>query len=376
MNFPLRRIVGVEWGWDEHADEFGAKWYWMKNGTQWSRGPDNGEWWSPGSCHDIPPWIMGDRGGAHARAQSMAAIRPQLRETYRAGETLQRTAFDPGFTYRVLGVTRSYIDVPQAPSPKAPAQPRPAAGPSSSSSSNDAPARVHIEAEVPPAERAPWTLRYFETYGARTGFTVQHKPEAKKMFSHALKFLRCEGVEIQFPDHQPLMVGRIDMAPKGPGYEVSVGGREEPLHWREMIALIDNCKIREDRQNTDMEFVVGPGITSCWFKNFPKLYDHKMYQHIDQKAKQKMRDEGEFFTIWDFVVYRTDGSAIALHPQNKSIEIHYRQVLAPGGNDIRAAQELSCPRAGPGNSDGKGTFKRHKQQPYDGKVFFDLRAIG
>ena len=68
--------------------------------------------------------------------------------------------------------------------------------------------------------------------------------------------------------------------------------------------------------------------------------------------------------IWDFVLTREDGSALRLHPQWKGMEV---ETFAPEGH----ATEVGIPRAGLGNSDGPGTFRRYKEIGMDGTLKFD-----
>ena len=60
--------------------------------------------------------------------------------------------------------------------------------------------------------------------------------------------------------------------------------------------------------------------------------------------------------VWDFVVTRVDGSRIRFHPQLKNKKI--------GMSDLRTPMERDGPMAGPGKSDGKGTFRRMQETNY------------
>ena len=56
---------------------------------------------------------------------------------------------------------------------------------------------------------------------------------------------------------------------------------------------------------------------------------------------------------WDFVLVRSDGSAVRLHPDWKTTNI---SVYVVEGH----AEPVEPPQRGLGKSDGKGTFRKYK----------------
>ena len=94
--------------------------------------------------------------------------------------------------------------------------------------------------------------------------------------------------------------------------------------WLEMVAQLDEDSMFE---------VVGNGLVRCEFST---------------------RAAGPQLRVWDFVLWRADGSGIRLHPQWKQTKV------ATSAREGHAAQ-VQCPRNGLGRSDGRGTYAMYKR---------------
>ena len=119
-------------------------------------------------------------------------------------------------------------------------------------------------------------------------------------------------------------------------------------YWQEMVAQLDAASMEEVVNN-------GPdgrsgGLIGCAFMARPNSYDHKRHHQLKTDGKpvtdRKLR-------IWDFVLFRKDGSCMRLHPNwsNTKIETHVLDGYA---------EEVPVPTDGPGTSMGHGTYKYHK----------------
>ena len=125
--------------------------------------------------------------------------------------------------------------------------------------------------------------------------------------------------------------------------------------------------LRDEQIQTDMALVVGAGIVSCVFKKDPTMCDHKSYQIMTAEKKRELKANGTYEKTWDFVFCRVDGSECALHPDLKRNSITYREVRGPDREEVRTIAPL-VPKAGPGKSDGPGTFQRMIRQTEDKRL--------
>ena len=87
-----------------------------------------------------------------------------------------------------------------------------------------------------------------------------------------------------------------------------------------------------------------------------------------------MTERGETLRVWDFVIVRSDGSEIAIHPSFKQNHIGCRDVKKPNGSLCRTGPPV-VPRKGQGKSDGKGTFKAMKGNMHDVTLKFNLETF-
>ena len=175
-----------------------------------------------------------------------------------------------------------------------------------------------------------------------------------KQHSAALKYLRqCfarTAVEIVPLDPDNVQIARISHA-KGTAYSLDTNDMLA-WSWLEMVAQLDE---------TSMSEVVGDGLVRCDFSRRPNSYDHAL--HCAMKA-ERVEHKGPHEQLWDFVIWRKDGSGIRLHPEWTRTKF---ATFAVEGH----AEQVQCPQKGPGTSDGKGTFKKYMEVAKNGTLRFD-----
>ena len=175
-----------------------------------------------------------------------------------------------------------------------------------------------------------------------------------KQHNAALKWLRqliastaVETVELQPYDMQIAQI----LHSKGMAYSFDKNVMLD-WSWLEMVAQLDEDSMLE---------VVGGGLVRCDFSRRPNSYDHAL--HCAMKA-ERVEHKGPHEQLWDFVIWRKDGSGIRLHPEWTRTKF---ATFAVEGH----AEQVQCPHKGPGRSDGKGTFKRYKDVATQGTLKFD-----
>ena len=125
--------------------------------------------------------------------------------------------------------------------------------------------------------------------------------------------------------------------------------------WWEMIA-----QLRDD----DIRYVVGGSSGDCQLRECslrvrPNSYDVARHYHI---TAQERRSADVQLPVWDFVVSRSDGTALRLHPSWSNRRV---KVFPVEGH------ELPVIPMGLGQSEGAGTFRRYLQQDMVKEVRFD-----
>ena len=230
-------------------------------------------------------------------------------------------------------------------------------------------------------ERAPrpcvtnvWFLHDFEAYDEVIGFSECDRSN----YNVALKYFRdiaqnkFEGRNMLLPT-SPIAIPQLTRPGKGAQFAIDHESTPHAFVWVEMIAHLSKT-LRDDQTQTDMALVVGAGIESCVFKKDPVMYDHKIYQILSKEKKDEMKTNGTLETTWDFLLCRRDGSACALHPDFSKNSITYREVRGPGGEQLCTTAPL-VPKAGPGKSDGHGTFQRMVRQTEQKRLKFDTESF-
>ena len=148
--------------------------------------------------------------------------------------------------------------------------------------------------------------------------------------------------------------------------------RSNPWSWREFIAAIDDTEkskasSREklNHEMSDLEMVVtGPrgdaqGITEISIEADNNSYDHKRATRMEDQCRSNIQ-----LRIWNFVVFRNDGSSCRLHPDFAQNSISYREGRS-------SALPTRPPRTGLGGTEGPGTYKHYKIEGVDKLMRFD-----
>jgi len=217
--------------------------------------------------------------------------------------------------------------------------------------------------------RETFNQEFFETYGERVGF----REHIKANYNEALKYFRLLGSKddknFELP-RTPLSIPPFSHEERGTKYH-TVDGPPNAFGWLEMIAHILNKEPDEEDGLTGMQRVVGVGVVSCCFKKDPSIYAHAVYQNMSNEEKRAKSAKDEVEKMWDFVIVRADGSECALHPSFTKNHLGYRDVRGPGGVLMRTGPP-QVPKAGPGKSDGHGTFKRMKKNAVDRTLKWDI----
>ena len=111
--------------------------------------------------------------------------------------------------------------------------------------------------------------------------------------------------------------------------------------WVEMIAQLDDDSMEYVVEGQSNEITA---VAGCSLRPRLNSYDHKRHHMLrvgGRPAENKLR-------IWDFVIHRSDGSEIRLHPQWKTTKV---ETFRAEGHD----EEVEPPRSGLGGTNGPGT---------------------
>ena len=128
--------------------------------------------------------------------------------------------------------------------------------------------------------------------------------------------------------------------------------------WHEMVAQLDAESMR-----VVVEGDAGRsgGLIRCELLPRPGFkYDHKLHHQLKDAGRAERNTQ---LRVWDFVLTRDDGSGLRLHPQWKSTKVDTYAVEGGEG--------LQPPRAGLGESDGPGTYRRYKEAGNQRSLRFD-----
>ncbi len=298
-------------------------WYgWSWSGWQWNA---RDGWW----CDDWGAWV--DEGPQEARTRAAPAAAPAA--------------------------------VPARPGP----QPRGSAAASSGAAPAAAAAAAAAvalpESEAVRTARAalaagePVTLEMFMAFDSWTSGYQQHNA--------ALKWFRME-CESHYPDNPqdapPYVFSNVEAAQvaainhgKGMGWDFDNQGARVPWNWLEMVAQMDAESMRTLVQG---EGGHARGLTGCEFSPRPNSYDHKRHHALGAGGGTLK------LPIWDFVLWRSDGTGIRLHPQWSTFKVEFFRVE---GHEAM----VQPPQQGLGKSAGRGTYKYYKNLAADGYFKFD-----
>ena len=183
------------------------------------------------------------------------------------------------------------------------------------------------------------------------------RPQPNKRHNDALKFFRWRnesspGVPsvppsgIQIPLDEEFIMIEVPQRDAQGGtnfYFVNENGDMQPWSWRAMMTSI---------KDAPDGFYNSSGVIDLWFgyQEGPENCDHHL------KTNFKKVYKGVLPPRWDFFVTMSDGMKWRLHPRSKS-----QMDIAPFQEDFKGPQ----PDAGPGKSDGAGTYQRITRGHYD-----------
>ena len=135
---------------------------------------------------------------------------------------------------------------------------------------------------------------------------------------------------------------------KGMDYELKYP--LQPWSWRGML---------NGMAVPTLERIVGDGITGICCMPIRGSYDHKR-RHAAKQLGRPYADAAPV-PIWDFVVTRTDGTAVRFHTNQTDNKVSIM--------DVMDAFETEGPAKGKGESDGPGTYKRMVASSYHEKGY-------
>ena len=125
--------------------------------------------------------------------------------------------------------------------------------------------------------------------------------------------------------------------------------------WWEMVAQMNEEAIRYVVEDGDGS----RGLVGCEVRRRTGSYDHSRQVQPAYGNRTQLR-------CWDFVLKRSDGTAVRLHPQWSTTEI---RTYAVEGHEV-----TQIPHNGLGMSDGSGTFKYYKEIGVEKKLRFARRG--
>ena len=192
------------------------------------------------------------------------------------------------------------------------------------------------------------TVRFFMSIVHSEGEYCQH--------SAALKYLRqmCEnrGLEdgiVLSSSHKTVVAAIVH--PVGVKYWF-VEEDKRVWSWWDMVAQMDEKSIKYVVEDGDCS----RGLVGCEVRRRTGSYDHS----------RQVYTSGPQLLCWDFVLKRSDGTAVRLHPEWSTNKI---PTFAVEGEEV-----IQIPSAGLGMSDGPGTFRYYKKLGQEEELRFGRRV--
>ena len=201
-----------------------------------------------------------------------------------------------------------------------------------------------------------FTVDFFKNFRTFTRAYKQHNG-ALKWFRRKQENLATPS-DLLFPNHDHVAVAAII---KGKGMDFDFD--ETTLwswSWLEFVAQLDDESI---------DFVVkGPddrscGLWQCSLSMRPGSYDHKRHHML---IKQGTTSKVDKLKVWDFLLVRSDGSTVRLHP-------NWSNTFVDAIEGSSHETEVEIPWSGLGGSDGPGTYAYYKRLDFVRKLRFDAR---
>ena len=161
---------------------------------------------------------------------------------------------------------------------------------------------------------------------------------------------------LRFPNDAPVQIATIRWQ-KGEQWAFD-DTKMVTWSWKEMIAQLDE---------TSMRIVVcgknsrSCGLIGCYIAPRPHSYDHKRHKMLFTAEKERREVK---LPVWDFVIERSDGTALRLHPQRSTTKVETFRVNGP-------AEPVEPPSNGHGGSWGAGAFKHYKNAQTELALRFD-----
>ena len=185
-----------------------------------------------------------------------------------------------------------------------------------------------------------------------------------RLNSAALKWIRdghenppgvptTDGVDLT--DTDPLLIGVIERT-VGMDYTFKENERT-PWSWRQMLAALPPAA-----KGSVLGSNPALGVVRITCAPVLGSYDHKRWHAALHLGRPYAEDAT--VPVWDFVVTRTDGTAVRFHTSYTSKKVEVAKV-----REDPAAHELpKPPKNGKGRSDGRGTYRRQTRGNYDNVV--------
>ena len=228
--------------------------------------------------------------------------------------------------------------------------------------------------------RESWDLDYFRNFE-----NASRMLEARKYHNHVLKSTRDKAedmfgpsqcISVPLPNDKPYPYAEIEHFPnvgQNVGNYKCDYSKLFPWSWREMVSAFQDDDASRDRnekeikiRKTCLEIVVtGPegrarGIMEVRIENDPDSYDH--HRH----SRARLGNEANKMCVWNFVVFRDDGTCCRLHPDHNTNKCRFDE-------DRGVKVRTEPPVNGLGRSDGPGTYRKYKDGPWTTKLY--LRSL-
>ena len=162
----------------------------------------------------------------------------------------------------------------------------------------------------------------------------------------------------------PIAVSGVSRV-KGFGFHWELAADTFMWKWQEMVAQLDTPSIHQLLTSPNATDDRSCGLIRCNFEPRQGSYDLKRHHALQQQGLPAPEHK---LPIWDFVLYREDGTWIRLHPSwsNKKVET-FAPEAGPGfqkmQNGVLTFDVTKQPHGGPkghGKLHGKGTAPRGK----------------
>ena len=210
-----------------------------------------------------------------------------------------------------------------------------------------------MAAPAPPPAAADAADQVVYDWDAMREHTRTRGPQRNKIHNDALKWFRycsedpagvpsCgpEGyaIDLKSDDHEILIAHRNE---KGPDFWYDDACERQPWSWRGLFVSI---------RTAPTEFFSAGGVVALRFAYNPNTTDHNLKKNFPLKY------QGVNPPVWDFIATMADQSEWKVHPRSR------------GGVDLAPYDPGfvgPVPDAGPGLSDGPGTYRRITSAHYE-----------